>query len=366
MTIQIHWRLPTHGDGRSLHPASWNRGDYADDRKQPHVFARTGVQRDGYTYYDHLAQIARGAELGGFDGVWIPHSPAGEEGQVVASSLAREARRVNFVPTLFTPLLSAVYSAKIAVSFQRLSGGRLDWNFAFEDESPRPWQGRQSSLADQVARTDEFLHLVKGFWNEAPFTWQGRFYEVLDGGFPPALQGQRLPRIHISGDHDEALQLSAKHADVHVLPVLPLPALRERIAQLDELAALQGRELTYALEADIVVRHDDALAWAELQRQWDVARQKTVPISGSAALGTSFEDARVGPNLFAGFSTLRPGAAHGLVGGYASIAQRLAEYIDAGITTLVLSAPPHLEEAYRFGEFVIPSLRGHVAARAAA
>lgn len=367
MSIQIHWRLPTHGDGRSLHPASWNRGDYAADRKQPHVFARTGVQRDGYTYFDQLAQIARAAELGGFDGVWIPHSAAGEETQIVAGALARDARRLRFVPALFTPLLSAVYSAKIAVSHQRLSGDRLDWNFVFEDAVPRPWHGRQFALDEQVARTDEFLTVVKGFWNQAPFTWQGRFYEVENGGFPPALQGQRLPRIHVSGDRDEALELSARHADVHVLPVLPLPDLRQRIEQLDVLAARHGRRLAYALEADIVVRHDDAAAWDELHRQWRSARQKTVPIAGAGAEAgrEEFDALRAGGHLWAGFDALRPGAPLGLVGGYASIAERLAEYVDAGIGSLVLSAPPHLEEAYRFGEFVVPRLRAH-ANRAAA
>lgn len=371
MSIQIHWRLPTHGDGRGLHPAGWNRGDYAEDRKQPHVFARTGVQRDGYTYFDQLAQIARAAELSGFDGLWIPHSPAGEETQVVASALARDARRLHFVPTLFTPLLSAVYSAKIAVSFQRLSGGRLDWNFGFEDAAPpRPWHGRQFPLAQQIERTGEFLTLVKGFWNDGPYDFKGRHYEVENGGFPPSLQGQRLPRIHISGNHDEALALSARHADVHVLPALPLPALRARIAELDALAAAQGRRLAYALETDIVVRHGDDAAWAELRRQWRLARQKTVPLHGGAAADDDtvdgFDAAVAGPNLWSGFATLRAGAPHGLVGGYDSIAERLGEYLDAGIGSLILSAPPHLEEAYRFGEFVVPRLRARTGARAAA
>jgi len=367
MSLQLHWRLPTHGDGRVLNPGTWNRGDYAADRRQPHVFARTGVQRDGFTYLDLLTQIARAAELSGFDSLWIPHTAAGEETQVLASALARDARRLHFVPALFTPLLSAVYSAKIANSFQRLSGGRLDWNFVFEGTPlPRPWYGRSFSLADQIARTDEFLTVAKGFWNDAPFTWQGRFYEVENGGFPQALQGQRLPTIHISGDHDDALALSARHADVHVFPVLPLPEVRERIARLDALAAAQGRRIAYAIEADIVVRHSDDAAWTELRRQWSQARQRTVSISGTdvgVRESDDFDSARLTDNLWSGFSSLRPGGPSGLVGSYASVADRLAEYVDAGIDSLVLSSPPHLEEAYRFGEFVVPQLRTRAASR---
>ena len=366
MTLQIYWRLPTHGDGRTLHPETWSRGDYSSQRKQPHVFSRTGVQRDGYTYFDQLAQIGRAAELSGFDGLWIQNTSSGEETQVVSSALAREVRRLKFVPALFTPLLSAVYSAKIAVSFQRLSGGRLDWNFHFEDEGTQHWHGRHFSLADQVARTEEFLTLVKGFWSQEKFIYQGRFYEVENGGFPPSLQGERLPRIHISGNLDDALELSAKHADVHVLPVLPLAELRQRIEQIDALAATHGRRIEYALEADILVRHNDDAAWTELRRQWQQETSKTVLITGQSTHNAPFEDHIAGSNIWAGFQTLRPGVPHGLVGGYENVANRLAEYVDAGVGHLVLSSPPHLEEAYRFGEFVIPHLRAKVPARAIA
>jgi hypothetical protein len=58
MSIEVFWRLPVHGDGRTRYAEQWHRGDYSPHRKSPHPFARTGVQRDGYTYYDHLSQIA--------------------------------------------------------------------------------------------------------------------------------------------------------------------------------------------------------------------------------------------------------------------------------------------------------------------
>lgn len=366
MSLTLHWRLPTQGDGRELNPEAWNRGERSAPR--PHAFAHTGQplsSQAGYTYYDQLARIARAAELSGFDGIWVPHSADGEETQVVAAGLAREVRRAHFVPGLFTPLLSAVYSAKIANSYQGLSGNRLDWHLVFEEEAARPWHGRHFSIAHQVERSDEFLTLAKGFWDESgPFTWQGRHYEVEAGGFPPALQGRRFPTVYIP-DHDAALDLSARHADVHVLPVLPLPALQARIAQVQALAAAQGRTLRFALQADILVRHSDDAAWAELRRQVQAAEAKTVTLQGAPSRPIDVDALVAGPNLWAGFDQLRPGAAHGLVAGYASLVDRLAEVVAAGVDSLVLSAPPHLEEAWRFGEFVVPALRARVAAQAA-
>jgi alkanesulfonate monooxygenase SsuD/methylene tetrahydromethanopterin reductase-like flavin-dependent oxidoreductase (luciferase family) len=54
---------------------------------------------------------------------------------------------------------------------------------------------------------------------------------------------------------------------------------------------------------------------------------------------------------------VRGGAGTALVGSHAEVADRIAEYHDLGIDEFVLSGYPHLEEAYRVGEGVIPELR---------
>jgi alkanesulfonate monooxygenase len=361
VTIEVLWRLPPSGDGRAIRADRWTRGDYSPDRKLPHPYARTGVQRDGYTYYDQLSQIARAAELTGLDGLWIPQSPAGEEPLVVAGSLAREVRRLTFVPSLRAPLISAVYAAKIAVSFQRLSGGRLAWHLATEDDQgTRPWHGRRWSVAEQIARTSELLDLARGFWTEPPFTYKGRYYEVQDGGFAAALQGEAFPRVYLSDGPDDALAVSARHADVHILPLGPVESVRARIAEIDRLAAAHGRTLRYGIEADVVARPSSDEAWHDVRREWQDATDKTVPISAAVApVGSprEFDDRVIGTHLWSGFGRVRPGPSVGFVGGYVDLADSVAEYVKAGVSTFVLSANPHLEEAYRIGEQLLPLVR---------
>jgi alkanesulfonate monooxygenase len=361
MSIEIYWQLPVQGDGRAIQPGLWNRGDYDPHRTLPHPFARTGVQRDGYTFYDHLSQIAGAADLARFDGLWIPQSAAGEDSLIVAGAFAREAPHLKLVPALRAPLLSAVYAAKIAVSFQRLSGGRLAWYFHNEEDQDATWHGRHWSLVEQIERTGEFLDVAKGFWNSAPFTYQGKYYEVENGGFPPPLQGETLPRIFLSGQTDEALELSARHADVHLLPLEPPARLRERIARLDALAARHGRTLGYGVVGDLVARETDDEAWADLRRRWD---EVDAPEGSSSPAATrrrtplpAFQDLVIEQNLWAGFAHVRPGGAAGLVGGYDALAEQIRGYVELGIDRFVLSANPALEEAYRVGEKLLPRLR---------
>jgi alkanesulfonate monooxygenase len=332
MSFEFFWRLPVSGDGRFSHEDRWHRGDHRRVNTHQNDFARTGARRDGYTYYDHLSQIARAAELTGFTGLSIPQHAGGEEPLVVAGALAREVRRLTLLPTLPAYFLSAVYTAKISVSFQRLTAGRLAWNLVTEAPEPNAWHGHNWSVAEQIARTDEFLDVAKGFWTEEPFTYQGNYYEVENGALTGALSGQPFPRVYLSGDTAEALALSAKHADVHILSLDTPAAIRDRIATLDALAAGHGRTLRYALQADIVARHSDEAAHDHATR----------------------------------FGGHQPGQGAALVGGYETLADRFGEYRRLGIETFILSSRPHLEEAYRIGEQLLPLIRERVAGPVAA
>jgi alkanesulfonate monooxygenase len=62
------------------------------------------------------------------------------------------------------------------------------------------------------------------------------------------------------------------------------------------------------------------------------------------------------PNVWAGIGLVRGGAGTALVGSHEEVADRIQEYAALGIEEFVLSAYPHLEGAYWFGEGVLPIL----------
>ncbi len=72
--------------------------------------------------------------------------------------------------------------------------------------------------------------------------------------------------------------------------------------------------------------------------------------------GGSRESLEIHPNLWAGIGLVRGGAGTALVGSHDEVAERVAEYHALGIDEFVLSGYPHLEEAYWFGEGVLPRL----------
>jgi alkanesulfonate monooxygenase len=70
----------------------------------------------------------------------------------------------------------------------------------------------------------------------------------------------------------------------------------------------------------------------------------------------SKEGLEVHPNLWAGVGLVRGGAGTAMVGSFTEVADLVEAYHAVGIDEFVLSGYPHLEEAYWFGEGVLPEL----------
>ena len=81
---------------------------------------------------------------------------------------------------------------------------------------------------------------------------------------------------------------------------------------------------------------------------------------GSASQGA--RSLEVAPNLWAGIGLVREGAATALVGSHEQVAERIEEYGQLGFDEFILSGYPHLEEAWRVGEEVLPVVGGRAVA----
>ncbi|WP_019634130.1 LLM class flavin-dependent oxidoreductase [Actinomadura atramentaria] len=200
MTAEFHLTLPVRPAPRPALPG------VVTDRRPP---ARGP--------FDVLDQVARGADLAGLAGVVAPFDPAGADALVVAGGALRATRHAVVTAAFHPAATTPVYAAKLSASLQRFSGGRLGW-LPVVDLDPAVARAHGDVLTgpDRYARADEFLTVAKGVWTQEKFTFEGRFYDVLDGGLGRPLAERPFPRVFLSGTSDEALALSAAHADVHL------------------------------------------------------------------------------------------------------------------------------------------------------
>jgi len=173
------------------------------------------------------AQAAAVAELAGLGGAFVPFRPDGLDPLVTAAGLLRRTSRVQVTAELHPATATPVYAAKLSASLQRFHANRLAWllTVGLEPAVARA-HGDFLTGPDRYARASEFLTVAKGVWNQGgSFSYEGRFFQVLDGGLPDSRSAPRFPRIYLSGTSPEALALSAEHADVHLLQPGDDPAL---------------------------------------------------------------------------------------------------------------------------------------------
>jgi alkanesulfonate monooxygenase len=368
MSTEFFWRLPLGSDGPQMALDKNNRGAAVHRPGNIAPGRLPNGEPDGFTYIDYIAQVAKAAELAGFEGALLPTGP---EPWIVAAALARETRRIKFLIAFQATWTLPAYAAQQAATLQSLSHGRLEWNI-ITGGVPNAQRANGDFLSHDLRykRTGEFLDIIKGLWDNDTFSFEGEVYRLENGALWPGARKERRPNVYFSGFSDAALTVAARHADVYLNWAEPVDKLKPHIGRVRELAAAQGRTVRFGVRVDLLARETEEAAWNEARRQFELIDGKTAAIlnrisGGSDSVGAArqtayhqnkdrFDDLIVGPNLWAGFGKAKPGPAVGLVGSYQNVAERLLEFRDAGISTFILAGSPHLEEAMRVGQEVLP------------
>ncbi len=345
----VLWFLPTHGDGRYL--------------------GTTLGARD--VTLDYMAQVAKAADDCGYYGMLLPTGRSCEDSWVIASSLVPLTKRLRFLVAIRPGLQSPTLTARMTATLDRISNGRLLINVVTGgDPAENKGDGIFLSHDKRYAVTDEFLEIYTRLLAGESFDYKGEHLSVEDSRilFPPVQHPH--PPLYFGGSSPAGEAVAARRIDKYLTWGEPPAAVAEKVARMRGLAAAQGREMSFGIRLHVIVRETNEEAWAEATKliehvddatiaeaQKAFARMDSVGQNRMAALhGGRRDKLEVSPNLWAGVGLVRGGAGTALVGDPDTVAERMREYMAIGIDSFIMSGYPHLEEAYRFAELVLPRL----------
>ncbi|HEX3140113.1 MAG TPA: FMNH2-dependent alkanesulfonate monooxygenase [Rhizobacter sp.] len=357
--MKILWFIPTHGDSRYLGTS---------------LGART-------TSHDYFKQIAIAADSLGYEGVLLPTGRSCEDSWVVAASLIDATKRLKFLVALRPGLVQPSQSARMAATFDRMSGGRLLVNLVTGgDASELEGDGLFLPHSERYVQSTEFLTiwrelLAKSHENEA-LDFEGKHLSVKGGKvlYPPI--NRPYPPVFFGGSSEEAHELAAQQLDTYLTWGEPPPAVAAKVADIRSRAAKYGRTLEFGIRLHVIVRETEDEAWraagelvshldesvvaaaqAKFAQMDSVGQRRMAELNkGKFNKANIREGLEVSPNLWAGVGLVRGGAGTALVGNPQQVADRIKEYADLGLEYFILSGYPHLEEAHRFAELVFPLL----------
>lgn len=366
MGITLHWFLPTNGDSRtdlSLGNAVGAAGSRVN-----------AFGADRAPDLDYLRLVAGAAEHLGFTGALTPTSSWCEDAWVFTAALSQHTTRFKYLVAFRPGLQAPTLVAQAAATYQRISGGRLLLNVVTGgDDAEQRRFGDDLDKSARYRRAGEFLAVFRRLWSGEPVTFRGDHLFVQDATIVPAAT---WPDIYLGGSSAAAMDVAAEHADVYLTWGEPpvqvadkLDAVRRRVKELDTARAASG-ELRFGIRLHVISRPTAAEAWAQADRllaglsaeQIDRAQriQRNSGSEGQRRMtelhGGRTDRLEVSPNLWAGVGLVRGGAGTALVGSHEEVADRIEEYHRLGLDEFVLSGYPHLEEAFSFGEGVLPIL----------
>jgi N-acetyl-S-(2-succino)cysteine monooxygenase len=225
----------------------------------------------------HYAELARTAERGVLDSIFLPDSPgiaefrseflpgAGFDPVQLLSSLAAVTEQVGLIATVSTTYSYPWDVARRVATLDFLSRGRAGWNIVTTVEpaaagnfGDRPHPPR----ADRYERADEYVQVVLELWDSwaddavvvsrqtgrwadpaklHPPRHHGSYFDVSSYlPFPRSPQGH--PLLTQAGSSPAGVALAAKYADAVFTPQSDIPAGVAFRDRLRSLAAASGRD----------------------------------------------------------------------------------------------------------------------------
>ncbi|MGJ3647915.1 FMNH2-dependent alkanesulfonate monooxygenase [Sphingomonas sp. GlSt437] len=348
--LDFLWFIPSGGDNRRL---AWPAGERAPDPA-------------------YLREIAVAADRLGYYGVLLPTGAACADAWITAAAIAPFTDQLRLLVALRPGLTAPAEAVRQAAALDRLSNGRALLNVV-TGGNPRALaqDGIFLDHDQRYEQTAEFLDIWRALARGEQVTRHGHYLSIEDGQLlHPFVQTPHAP-VWFGGSSDSAREIAAEHVDVYLAWGEPPSQLRDVIDDVRARAAKRGRTIRFGLRLHFIIRETEGEAWDaanDLIRYVtddQIAQFQTYLTKGSDSVGQarmqalhrgSRADLEIAPNLWAGIGLVRTGAGTALVGDPATVADRLQDYADIGVDTIIGSGYPHLEEAYRVAELLFPHL----------
>ena len=348
-TIDFGWFLPSMGDSEVIGPPT-----------------RAAT-------VDYLTDVARAAEDAGFNFALIPVGTTCQDAWLVAGLVGARTEHLKFLVAMRPGFVAPNVAAKMSNTLDQQLKGRVLINVVtggFPQELAA--DGDFLPKEERYERTQEFMQVVRKAWvNDKGWDHEGKYFKVEGGNVFPRPYQKPHPPFYFGGASDAAKEVGAAETDWYLLWGETVDMVRERIEDMKERASALGRTLRFGLRIHVVCRETDeeARAAAEalvgevperFQEMMDKHHSKgeSEGEKRQRELVAAAEDGWITEHLWAGIGKARLGVGTALVGSGESVARCLQEYVDLGIDTFILSGYPHLEEAQRFGKYVMPHFAG--------
>jgi alkanesulfonate monooxygenase SsuD/methylene tetrahydromethanopterin reductase-like flavin-dependent oxidoreductase (luciferase family) len=233
----------------------------------------------------------------------------------VLSSLSSVTSQIKLGPVityLFPQYRNIALLAKQAVTFQEISKGRLEFRtgagatLQYATQWWHPYGIEYPQEKERVSILEEGMQVLQMLWQKSTVHFNGKFFKL--NGATLKKPGKYIP-ITIAAKRKKMIDIAARSADIWEASYLSPEQFRELNLDFDNIAKEFNRNILKSIELDVIVAE-------------------------------TYTDLKYKEKLFAmerGPSVYNQILRNGLVGKPEKIAQRVKEYVDAGVGQFFLA-----------------------------
>ncbi len=275
---------------------------------------------------DYPVKAAARVDDAGFDQLLIGYSSTAPDGLLVANEVLTTTSRLGVVVTQLPGLIAPTVAARQFATLAAFHPGRVSLHVAADAADAAGGGGHLEGdgvgPADRCARAAEFFEVVRLAWQSPlAFDYSGEFYRVAGAYSAVRPPDGRLP-IYFAAASDAAARVAAAYADVCVLGAAPVPLVAQRIAKIRAAAARHGRSPRFGV----------SLSWPASSAPQSLGSR----FGGDAPLWL--------PSGLLPAGQVAAGQV-GLAGSEDQLAHDVLDYLEVGVSTLVLGHDPLVDAA---------------------
>ena len=286
------------------------------------------------------------------------------EAFVISSAILAHTKTLELITAVHPGLWHPAIVAKMQASLDVISGGRTSINVVsgwFKGEFTGyglPWLEH----AERYRRSEEFIRVIKGMWNEDEFTFYGDFYQI--NGAPMLPKPLHRVVVFQGGNSADAQKMAGRVSDCLFMNGNTNTGFKKILDGSIAAAVESGRnpnELRFGANGFCIVR--DTMEEATQTLRDIITNADVEAVKGfGEAVKQAGRSSKEGEGMWSNSSfedlvQYNDGFKTGLIGTPESVADRIMELKALGIKVILCGFLHYNWELAEFGKKVIPLVR---------
>ncbi|HIV48877.1 LLM class flavin-dependent oxidoreductase [uncultured Helicobacter sp.] len=281
------------------------------------------------------------------------HKAPALDAWAVANGLAAVTQRLEILAALRPQYHQVALTAKQIATISQICGGRFSINMvsAWWEEEARQYGINFDGHDDRYTLTREYTEVLRGFWEQSPFSYKGKYFEFANSYNEP--KPQKMPLVYAGGESEVGREAITHFADKYLMHGGTLEEVREKIADMKARKQRAGLPPFggFGMAVYMIVRQSEQEAREELERITTIKNYAEYENSYKDFTGNSNLDVEISKY---DYSVSNRGLRPQLVGTPKQVAEKIRAYKEAGLDLLIVQCANMQEELEYIAKEVFP------------